>query len=80
MEKTLNRMPGAEENQIKAELVLELNLNHPISEKLKSLYSEDKDKLAKYSKIIYSNARLISGLSLNDPSELASLVCELMVE
>lgn len=80
MEKTLNRMPGAEENQIKAELVLELNLNHPISEKLKSLYSEDKDKLAKYSKIIYSNARLISGLSLDDPSELASLVCELMVE
>ena len=80
MEKTLNRMPGAEENQIKAELVLELNLNHPISEKFKSLYSSDKDKLAKYSKIIYSNARLISGLSVDDPSELASLVCELMVE
>ena len=80
MEKTLNRMPGAEENRIKAELVLELNLNHPVSEKFKELYSSDKDKLARYSKIIYSNARLISGLSVDDPSELASLVCDLMVE
>ncbi len=80
MEKALNKMPGANENMIKAELVLEINLNHPVSEKFKSLYASDKEKLAKYSKIVYYNARLVSGLSLEDPSELASLVCDLIVE
>jgi molecular chaperone HtpG len=78
MEKALNRMPGMDE-KIKAELVLEINANHPICEKLKSLYQTDKDSLAKYSKILYSNARLVSGLSLENPTELANLVCELML-
>ena len=80
MEKTLNKMPGAGENAVKAELVLELNHAHPIAEKLKALYESDKDALAKYSKILYANARLISGLSVENPTELASLVCDLMLK
>ncbi len=80
MEKTLNKMPGVGEHAIKAELVLELNLSHPITEKLRTLYESDKDALAKYSKILYANARLVSGLSVENPTELASLVCDLMLK
>ena len=79
MEKALNRMPGMEQN-IKAELVLEINLNHPIAEKIKALFDEDKDKLSTYSKIIYSHARLVSGLEIENPAETMNLVTALMVE
>ena len=47
MEKTLNKMPGAEEHGIKAELVLEINREHAICDKLKSLYESDKEALKK---------------------------------
>ena len=80
MEKTLNRMPGAEDHQVKAELVLELNHSHPICEKLKALYETDRDTLANYAKILYANARLVSGLSVENPTELAAMVCELMMK
>lgn len=79
MEKALNRMPGMEQN-IKAELVLEINLNHPIAEKIKALFDEDKDKLSTYSKILYSHARLVSGLEIENPAETMNLVTGLMVE
>lgn len=80
MEKILNKMPGAEGQQLKAELVLEINMNHPIADKLKKLLADDKDKLAQYSKILYANARLVSGLSLDNPAELSNMVCDLMVD
>ena len=79
MEKVLNSMPGAEDQHIKAETVMEINVSHPIAEKLQSLYENDKDKLASYAKILYSQAQLISGLSPENPSEIADLICELMV-
>ena len=78
MEKVLNRMPGMEE-EIKAKLVLELNLNHPIANKVKELFGSDQVKLADYTKILYANARLISGLNLDNPSEISDLVVSLMV-
>ena len=80
MEKVLNKMPGAEEHQVKAELVLEINRNHPIAEKLKDLFASDKDKLANYSKVLYAQARLVSGLPLENPSEISNLVCQLMLQ
>lgn len=80
MEKALEKMPGADENSIKAQLVLEINKNHPIAKKLSELYESNKDSLRSYSKILYANARLISGLSVENPSEFGNLVCELMVK
>lgn len=80
MEKVLSKNPGNEDNHIKAELVLEINVNHPIAEKLKQLYESDRDKLADYSKILYAHARLVSGLSLENPSEVSELVCNLMLQ
>lgn len=80
MEKTLNSMPGAGDNKVKAQLVLEINASHPIAEKLKTLYADDKDTLAKYAKLLYGEACLIGGTGVPDPVEHSSLVCELMTK
>ena len=79
MEKVLNKMPGAEDQHIKAEIVLEINLEHPLAAKLKELFESDKDKLATYSKILFAQARLVSGMSLDNPAEISDLVCGLML-
>ena len=79
MENVLSSMPGGD-NDVKAKAILEINLNHPIASKIKSLYETDKDKLAKYTKILYSQARLIGGMKIDNPSELSDLVCGLMAD
>lgn len=76
MEKVLNSMPNG--NTAKAELALEINRSHPIAEKLKALFDTDKEKLAKYAKILYAEACLISGKGIENPAEFSELVCELM--
>ncbi|MBR4745042.1 MAG: molecular chaperone HtpG [Oscillospiraceae bacterium] len=76
MEKVLNAMPGS--TGVKAQLALEINEEHPIADKLKSLYENDHDTLAKYAKLLYGEARLIGGMELEDPVTFAELVCELM--
>lgn len=80
MEKTLNSMPTAADNKVKAQLVLEINAAHPISEKLKTLYIEDKETLSKYAKLLYGEACLIGGANVDDPVEHSNLVCELMTK
>ena len=76
MEKVLNAMPG--NNGVKAELALEINADHPIAEKLKKFYAEDQETLKKYAKLLYGQARLIGGMSLENPGEFSNLICELM--
>ncbi len=76
MEKVLNSMPG--NTGVKAEFVLEINVTHPIAQKLKDLFETDKERLDKYAKLLYNQARLIGGLSIENPSEFSTLICELM--
>ena len=76
MEKVINAMPGDE--SINAEVVLEINENHPIADKIKYLYENDKETLEKYSKILYSEARLIEGLSIANPTEISNLICDII--
>ena len=77
MQKVLESQPGMNQ-QIKAKTVLEINLNHPVAEKLKALYGTDDEKLENYTKILYSQACLICGLAVENPTELSNLVCSLM--
>ena len=78
MEKTLNQMPN---NQgVKAQTILEINENHEIAKKLKELYAEDKDMLAKYTKVLYAQARLIEGLTIENPTEISNLMCDIMTK
>ena len=80
MEKTLNAMPGSEENKVKAQLVLEINATHPIAEKIKALYGTDNETLGKYAKLLYGEACLIGGKPIENPVEHSTLVCELMTK
>ena len=80
MEKVLNAMPQNDGNKVKAEKALEINPNHPIFEKLKDLYANDKDKLKDYAKLLYDQALPIEGMSIDNPVEFANLVCELMTK
>ena len=79
MEKVLSKMPGADDGAPKAEVALEINSSHPISNTLKALYETDREKLKKYAKILYSVASMISGVSVDNPLELCELVSELMI-
>lgn len=76
MEKMINVMPT--DQKVKAELVLEINENHPIVDKLKSLYSSDKEELVKYAKILYTEARLIEGLPIDNPTEISNIICDVI--
>lgn len=80
MEKVLNAMPQNDGNKVKAEKALEINPNHPIFEKLKDLYANDNDKLKDYAKLLYDQALLIEGMSIDNPVEFANLVCDLMTK
>lgn len=78
MEKVLSKMPGNNGFAPKAEIVLEINMNHSVAASLKALFETDKDKVKEYSKILYTMARLISGLPVENPTELSNMVCNLM--
>ena len=78
MEKVLRKMPGATAD-VKANVVLEINHAHPIAEKLQALFDSDKQLLAKYTKILYAEARLIGGLSIDNPTEISEMITSLMV-
>ena len=76
MEKVLSAMP--EGNNVKASMILEINEKHPIVKKIKDLYKNDKEELKKYTKILYSQSRLIEGLSIENPTEISNLICDLI--
>ena len=59
--------------------MLEINAEHSIADKLKTLYENDKDTFTKYTKLLYDEACLISGKGLDNALEHSKLVCELMV-
>ena len=79
MEKTLNAMPMPGDEKVRAELVLEINNEHRVADRLREIAaSGDDEKLGKYAKLLYAQARLIAGMSVENPTELSDLICELM--
>ena len=80
MEKVLNQMPGAEEQMIKAERILELNPDHAVMESLKKTYAEDKDMVKMYAGLLYNQALLISGLTIENPVEFSEDICRLIAK
>ena len=77
MAKTLNAMPGADQ-KIQAQLVLEINPEHPVYEKLMALSGTDDEKLGKYGQLLYHQAQLIEGMPIENPVAFSRLICELM--
>ncbi len=79
MEKIINSMPNDGSENVHAKTILEINEEHPISDKLKELYKEGKlEEVNKYSNILYNQARLISGLPVENPNELTEMICEIL--
>lgn len=76
MEKVINAMPTDE--RVNAEKVLEINMNHPIANKLKELYENNKDEVKSYAKVLYAEARLIEGLSIDNPTEISNLISDII--
>ena len=76
MEKVMSAMPVDE--KIKTSAILEINENHPIADKIKQLYKEDKEQLKEYTKVLYAQARLIEGLTLDNPTEISNIICNMI--
>ncbi|WP_454054775.1 molecular chaperone HtpG [Clostridium sp. Marseille-Q7071] len=77
MEKILNAMPNNE--NIKADKILEINTNHDVFKSLKEAYESDKDKLKLYTDLLYNQALLIEGLTIADPVEFTNNICKIMI-
>lgn len=79
MERYFASLQGGPAEAIKAERVLELNANHPVFESLKKMFASDNEKAKRYAALLYGQAQLIAGISLDDPAHFSELITELMV-
>ena len=77
MEKVLNAMPNNQE--VKADKVLEINANHEVFTSLKDASENDKEKLNLYTNLLYNQALLIEGLPIQDPVEFTNDICKVMI-
>ncbi|MPQ43086.1 molecular chaperone HtpG [Clostridium tarantellae] len=76
MEKVLSSMPNNQ--NVKAEKVLEINTHTPVFNVLKEAFNNDKDKLKLFTNILYNQALLIEGLPVDDPVQFTNDICEIM--
>ena len=67
-------------NKVKPKLVLEINESHPIAKKIQDLFKESKEDLKDYAKVLYSEARLIEGLPIDNPVEISNLICKFIAK
>lgn len=77
MEKILKAMPNGQE--VQADKVLEININHDVFKSLKAAAEGDKEKLGLYTNLLYNQALLIEGLQVNDPVQFTNDICKIMV-
>ena len=80
MERVISQGPDADAASApKAQRVLQLNATHPVFAKLVAAKEAgDKDRLALLGSILYDQALLVEGLSVDDPVEFARNVAKLM--
>ena len=76
MEKVLKSMPN--NPGIKANKVLEINVNHEVFHSLKKAHENDRDKFNLYTNLLYNQALLIEGLPVEDPVEFTNNICKIM--
>lgn len=76
MEKVLNAMPT--DDKVKAEKVLEINASHPVLGALKTAFASDRERAKKFTELLYNQALLIEGLSIEDPVAFSNAICDLI--
>ncbi|MFM9279323.1 molecular chaperone HtpG [Paenibacillus jiagnxiensis] len=77
MEKILQAMPDSQ--NVKADKVLEINVNHDVFKSLQDAHEQDKEKLSLYTSLLYNQALLIEGLPIQDPVEFTNDICKVMM-
>lgn len=77
MEKVFNSMPNAD-GKVKADKILEIGAEHKLLSKLEALYENDKEALKKYALVLYGQARMLEGLSLEDVGEFVSAMNDII--
>ena len=77
MERVLNAQPG--DQKVSARRVLEINESHPIYQKLLSL-KDNEEQLKLYAGLLYDQALLIEGMSVEDPVAFSNQLCKLLAE
>ncbi len=78
MEKVINLMPNTE--KIKSEKVLEINSKHKLFKALVKIYDQDKNLIKDYASLLYNQARLIEGFTVENPTEFSNKMIELMIK
>ena len=77
MEKVLQAMPN--NSGVKAEKILEININHEVFQALKQAHANDQEKFGLYTSLLYQQALLIEGLPVQDPVQFTNDICKVMV-
>ena len=77
MERYFHAMPGADPNAMRAQRVLELNLDHPAVKALDAARRENPERAAVMAKVLFAQAQLVAGITPDDPAEYGELVCKL---
>ena len=78
MEKALNQNPMG--NNLKAQRILEINPNHDIFKALSKVFNSDKSKMNDYASLLYDQALLIEGFSIDDPVSFSNKICQLIID
>ena len=80
MEKVFKAMKSAAAFPVVAEKVLEINPDHKIFAKLKTLFDTDKDTLKEYAKVIYAAALVGEGMEIDKPDEFVSALTDILAK
>lgn len=80
MEKVLRNMPTNDANNpnIRAKKVLEINAEHEVYAKIKKLFAENKDELKEVAEILLNEAKLIEGLPIEDMAKFVALITKFL--
>lgn len=77
MERVLSRMPNGG-NGVKAEKVLEISPCHPIFEKIKKVYLEQKEQVKDYAEVLFALASLSLGLEVENLGLTSEKIIEML--
>ena len=77
MERVLSRMPNGG-NGVKAEKVLEISPCHPIFEKIKKVFLEQKEQVKDYAEVLFALASLSLGLEVENLGLTSEKIIEML--
>ena len=76
MEKYFRRGPSEEMRKVRANRVLELNMEHKAVIALKEAYENDREKAQSIARILSTLSQMMAGVEIEDPAAFVSLVSE----